>query len=81
MVLRMVILMTVSLPLRMHHVSWIKLTLNNGQDANSRSVENHHMKEEVDDMWARLAGQVVGPVGPTYQRLSVHFTLVSSKPF
>jgi hypothetical protein len=34
----------------MHHDPRIKLTLNNGQDANSRSVENRHTKEEVDDM-------------------------------
>jgi hypothetical protein len=34
----------------MHHDPRIKLTLNNSQDVNSRSVENRHTKEEVDDM-------------------------------
>jgi hypothetical protein len=43
-------------PSGMHRVPRIKLTLNNDQDVNSRSVGNHHTKEEVDDMWARPAG-------------------------
>jgi hypothetical protein len=42
----------VSYPGEMHRVPRIKLTLNNGQDAKSRSVENRHTKEEVDNMWA-----------------------------
>jgi hypothetical protein len=68
-------------PSGMHRGPRIKLTLNNSQDANSRSVDNRHMKEEVDFMWVRPTGQVVGPVGPTYQCLGVHFALVSSSVF
>jgi hypothetical protein len=40
-------------------------------------VENRHTKKEVEDIWARLASQVVGPTGPTYQRLGIRFALVS----
>jgi hypothetical protein len=65
----------------MHRDPRIKPTLNNGQDANSRSVENRHTKEEVDVMWARPASQVVGLAGPTCQRLGVRFALVSSGVF
>jgi hypothetical protein len=68
-------------PGRMHHNPQIKPTLNNDQDANSRSVENRHTKEEVDDMWARPAGQMVGPADPTCQCLGIHFALVSSGVF
>jgi hypothetical protein len=65
----------------MHCDPQIKLTMNNGQDTNSRLVENCHRKEEVDDMWARPVGQVVGLAGTTCQRLGVRFALVSSRPF
>jgi hypothetical protein len=59
----------------MHRDPWIKPTLNNGQDANSRSVENRHTKEEVDDMWARPADW------PHLSAPRVCFALVSSRPF
>jgi hypothetical protein len=65
----------------MHRDSRINPTLNNDQDTNSRSVEIRHTKEEVDVMWVRPASQVVGPAGPTCQRLGIRFALVSSRPF